>query len=486
VKEHQAGQIVFGRYDLQQPLAKGGMSSLWIARDRKLGRQVALKLMTPDYASQERHRQRFELEAKAVARIQNPNVVQIYDYGVDNQSPFIVMELLRGEDLRIRLKRIRRLPLPALSDLIRQVAHGLMECHEAGLVHRDLKPGNLFLAETRTGEVLKILDFGVAKEADVSPVEASELTEAGAVVGTPQYMSPEQARSLPNIDKRSDLFSLGVIIYRALTGKLPFKGKSPADLRVNICTKDFVPPSERAPWLPLQVDDFMRRALAKSPEQRFQDAQEMADALTALVPLADANSDLLFDAATDDQGPSSLTDPSGSWLTAGSGTATTAPSASASQISIIGGEATATNELSLSGSHLTGASLERTLLESATKAQQQSRRYRQIAAAAVILLILGAAGVAGSLMGDRAAGPDGMPATSSPATPPEPNEPDEAPTEDEEDDREAPEPVPISAPEPTSSSEAKPAPPRVPRPRPVKPKPQPPAGDDWDPLKTRK
>ena len=183
MKEREAGQIVFGRYDLQEPLAKGGMSALWIARDRKLGRSVAVKLMTADYAAQERHRQRFELEARAVARIQNPNVVQIYDYGVDNRSPFIVMELLKGEDLRIRLKRVRRLPLGVLADLMRQVAHGLGECHDAGLVHRDLKPGNLFLAETRNGEVLKILDFGVAKEAEVSPVEASELTEAGAVVG---------------------------------------------------------------------------------------------------------------------------------------------------------------------------------------------------------------------------------------------------------------------------------------------------------------
>ncbi len=284
MKDYKAGQVVFGRYALNRPLARGGMSSVWVATDRKLKREVAVKLMAPAYASSESARQRFEREAMSVARLQSPHIVQVYDYGVDHRSPFIVMELMSGEDLRRRLKRMGRLPLQEAGRLLVHTALGLGEAHAAGLVHRDLKPANLFIVRSRSGELVKILDFGIAKAATAAAVDEEEITEKGTLVGTPQYMSPEQVRTLPDIDFRSDLFSLGVIIYRVLTGKLPFRGKNANDLGVNICTGRYVPATEIAPYLPPGVDDFIRHALMVEPQERFASAQDMAEAYARITP----------------------------------------------------------------------------------------------------------------------------------------------------------------------------------------------------------
>jgi serine/threonine protein kinase len=284
VKDYKAGQIVFGRYALDRPLARGGMSSVWVATDRKLQREVAVKLMAPAFASSEAFRQRFEREAMTVARLQSPHIVQVYDYGVDHRSPFIVMELMSGEDLRRRLKRMGRLPLQETGRLLVHAALGLGEAHAAGLVHRDLKPANLYLVRTRSGELVKILDFGIVKAAAAPEIDEDEITEKGSLIGTPQYMSPEQIRSLSDIDFRSDLFSLGVIIYRTLTGKLPFRGKNAHDLGVNICTGGYVEPTEIAPDLPPGVDDFIRQALMVEREDRFASAQEMAEAYARITP----------------------------------------------------------------------------------------------------------------------------------------------------------------------------------------------------------
>ncbi len=258
------------------------MGSIWVALDAQLQRRVALKLMRADNVASESARTRFQREAMAIAQIQNPHVVQVYDYGIDEGHPFIVMELLEGEDLDARLNRLKKLPLPAVAAVITQAARALSTAHAAGIVHRDLKPANIFLARAEAGEVAKILDFGVAAISGVVSAPPSNVTRVGTVLGTPHYMSPEQARSARDLDYRSDLWSLAVVAYRALTGEHPFSGESLGDLIVRICTDPFAPASQITPGLRPEVDRFFERALAKDPARRYQSARDLAEAFAGL------------------------------------------------------------------------------------------------------------------------------------------------------------------------------------------------------------
>jgi len=269
-----------GKYELKRQIGRGGMGQIWEAEDQQLRRRVALKLLTPDHMESPTSRGRFEREARAIAQLKNQHVVHIYDYGVDEGRPYIVMELLEGEDLASRLDRIGQLPLPAVVPIITQTARGLAAAHAAGIVHRDLKPANVFLARSEAEELVKILDFGVVTL--VSKPDDLHLTSAGGLVGTPVYMSPEQIRGAA-VDHRSDLWSLGVLAYRAITGQHPFSGQWLGTLVVKICTDSFPAPSTLVEGLKPEVDRFFERALAKDPAQRFQSAREMATAFAALV-----------------------------------------------------------------------------------------------------------------------------------------------------------------------------------------------------------
>ena len=280
--------IIGGRYELQRELARGGMGSVWVAKDRKLRRAVAVKVMVPMWADSADATTRFEREAMAVAQLQSPHVVQIFDYGIEEGCPYIVMELLEGEDLRGRLQRQERLDLDTAGKVLVQTAKALSAAHAAGIIHRDLKPGNIFLAKSRDEEIVKVLDFGVAKFDQDATGAANdtkeEKTKAGTLLGTPQYMSPEQARGLSNIDQRADLWSLAVIIYRALVGRLPFTGKSAADVIVKICTQEPNKPTLLAPDLPAEVDRFFKRAFARNINERFESARQMAVAFSRIAP----------------------------------------------------------------------------------------------------------------------------------------------------------------------------------------------------------
>jgi serine/threonine protein kinase len=304
-----AGNIVAGKYRLERPLSRGAMGSVWVATHLALDTHVAIKFMVADADADARAsspslegaaaaggssdvvppssrsvetRSRFEREAKAAAQIRSANVVQILDYGVDRETQYIVMELLRGEDLGARLGRVKRLPIHEVSHLVVAVARALQRAHDAGLVHRDLKPGNIFLAKEGEEEVPKVLDFGVAKR--TSDRQIGEGTLEGTLVGTPSYMSPEQAMGRSAVDHRADLWSLGVIIYRALTGVRPFESKSLLETVVQICSETPRPPSQLEPGLPPAIDAFMERALERDVTLRFQSAKEMARELTRIAP----------------------------------------------------------------------------------------------------------------------------------------------------------------------------------------------------------
>jgi serine/threonine-protein kinase len=281
------GVTIGGRYTLRRPLARGSMGSVWVARHRELEIDVGVKFMAPSLVASPEARARFEHEAKAAARLDSQHVVHVLDYGVEDATPYIVMDLLRGETLATRLARQGTLPFPVAVRLVVQVCKALRTAHEAGLVHRDLKPGNLFLALKDEDEVVKVLDFGIAK-ARVVPTATSDedgdesVTASGTILGSASYMSPEQVRDASRVDQRSDLWSLAVILYRVLVGRLPFPGKDFAQVLVSVCRDPVPPPSSVAEGLPPRLDGFFARAFERAPERRFQTARDFAEAFCSI------------------------------------------------------------------------------------------------------------------------------------------------------------------------------------------------------------
>ncbi len=273
--------VVAGRYQLDRELARGGMGTVWLARDQKLGRAVAVKVMAQELAQMSEALHRFEREAMALAGLRSTHVVEVYDYGVQEGLPYIVMELLEGENLGQRLKRIPQLGLWETNHLVSQMCRGLKAAHTAKLIHRDLKPSNIFIARQDDAELIKLLDFGVVKALD--PSGSSDATMTGVLLGTPQYMSPEQARATGVIDHRSDLWSVGVIAFRMLTGQNPFRGESVGDVVLRICSDALPRISEHRSDLSPVLNEFFDRAFERDPNQRFQSATELATAFDDVV-----------------------------------------------------------------------------------------------------------------------------------------------------------------------------------------------------------
>jgi serine/threonine protein kinase len=277
------GQELDGRYRVDSPLGVGGMGAVYRATHLRLGRQVAIKVLLEQYGSQASFLVRFEREAKALASLRHPHIVSITDYGVAAGLPYLVMELLEGETLAARL---RRAPFPPgqVLELSTQILRALSFVHERGLVHRDLKPGNIFLQRLPDGgEQLKLLDFGLAKYTHGDPewVEQS-LTNAGEIVGTPSYISPEQI-ACESADSRSDVYSMGVLLFEMLSGRLPFEGRPADQLKMHLVA----PVPTLAQLCPgyrvsAELEAFLQRAMVKQREARFQDAAEMLNALDAL------------------------------------------------------------------------------------------------------------------------------------------------------------------------------------------------------------
>ncbi|WP_437989510.1 protein kinase domain-containing protein [Sorangium sp. So ce145] len=274
----EPGTIVGDKYRLEGPLSRGGMGSVWLARHLQLGAPAAIKFMDPEHAASPEFRARFYREARTAANLGSPHVVSVQDYGIWGAVPYLVMELLRGEDLSRRLRRVRRLSLAEAARIAVQTGKALRRAHESGLVHRDLKPGNLFLSRVdEDEEIVKILDFGIAKQL-TGKLLTDETTRTGELLGSPFYMSPEQARGDRNLDARSDLWSLGVILFRAVTGKLPFEGDVLGAVLSRILVEPIPLATHLAPDVPADLDVFFLRALSRDRAQRFQSAQEMVHA----------------------------------------------------------------------------------------------------------------------------------------------------------------------------------------------------------------
>jgi serine/threonine-protein kinase len=283
MNEPKGGRVIAGKFRLEWPIGRGGMGTVWAAMHLQLDMPVAVKFMDPSAADAD-GRLRFEREARAIAQLRSPHVVQVLDHGVDNGTPYIVMELLEGEDLEGRLRRTKKLTIPVATRIFSQSARALRRAHDAGIVHRDLKPNNVFLARVDDEEVVKLLDFGVAKLQWNGALDPhNESTQQGLLLGSPCYMSPEQARGHKNIDHRSDLWSLAVILFRSLTGVRPFDANTIADLIIKICAEQPPYASSFMPDAPPGLDDFFFRCFARDPDQRYQSALEMASDFEALV-----------------------------------------------------------------------------------------------------------------------------------------------------------------------------------------------------------
>ncbi|MBK6513868.1 MAG: serine/threonine protein kinase [Polyangiaceae bacterium] len=273
-----AGTVIVGRYRLERLLGEGGMGQVWVARHLSLDSLVAVKILAPSAVSNEVLRARFEREARALGQLRSPHVVQIFDYGVDSIGPFMVMELLEGDDLAYLRSQRRYWSLTEVAQIVTHAARGLTAAHKAGVIHRDVKPGNLFLARVEGETVLKVLDFGIAK-----PLEdtSSEITKTNVGVGSPSYMSPEQTQA-QRVDARTDVWGLGVVAFVLLTGELPFQADSPFLIGQKVLRGQRPKPTQLVEGLPRALDAFFDRALAVAPDDRFATPLEMSDALIAI------------------------------------------------------------------------------------------------------------------------------------------------------------------------------------------------------------
>jgi len=283
-RELLPGLEVADRFRLERELGRGGMGSVWLARHTGLDILCAIKFIDQQGRDSAELRARFEREARSAAQLKSPHVVQILDYGVWQEHPYIAMEYLEGEDLGARLDTAWVLTPEQTCQIIRQVAKALTKAHAAGIVHRDLKPENVFLVRDGDEEVAKVLDFGIAKSSSMAMVDTG--TKTGSLLGTPYYMSPEQARGVKSIDHRSDLWSLAVIVYQCVTGQLPFESEGLGDVLAKIMYEPLPVPSDVKPDVPKAFDAWWKRGSSRKAEERFQSAKELSEELAIALGVA--------------------------------------------------------------------------------------------------------------------------------------------------------------------------------------------------------
>jgi serine/threonine-protein kinase len=267
------GELIGGRYEIEELVGTGGMSSVYRARDSVLERRVALKVLHEHFSADPEYVERFRREARAIARLNHPNIVTVIDRGEFGKRQFIVFEHIPGENLKQVVEREGQLPVAQALALTHQIARGLAFAHQHGVVHRDVKPQNVLLDESSTA---KVTDFGIARSLD----PGQELTQTGTLLGTSDYIAPEQASGQP-VDARSDQYSLGVLLYELLTGEVPY----PADSFMAVAMRHLRDPvpsvRDRRPDVPDRVDEIVARAMAKRPEDRFPSTEAMMAAIEA-------------------------------------------------------------------------------------------------------------------------------------------------------------------------------------------------------------
>ena len=265
VSDTLIGTVFDGRYRIIRKLGAGGMADVYLAEDQELGRNVAIKILNDRHAADDSFIERFRREAKNAAGLSHPNIVSIYDRGEAEGTYYIAMEYLEGRSLKELIVSRGPAPIKVSIDYARQILAALAAAHRRGIVHRDIKPHNVLVnPEGR----LKVTDFGIARSG------ASQMTEVGSIIGTAQYLSPEQARGAP-VDQTSDLYSVGVVLYEMLTGQVPFTGDTPLEIAMKHLSEVPKPPSELRPEVPHDLDLIVLRALAKDPAERYQSAEEM-------------------------------------------------------------------------------------------------------------------------------------------------------------------------------------------------------------------
>ncbi|MDQ3619223.1 MAG: protein kinase [Actinomycetota bacterium] len=291
------------RYHLEETIAAGGMGTVWAARDERLGRRVAVKMLKQELVGDPRFVERFRREARAVAALGHPNIASVFDYGEDHDKQFIVMELVEGQDLARLLHEEGPVDTDRALSIAAQTCDALGHAHLAGVIHRDVKPANIIVGP---GDRVKVTDFGIARaQGD------STLTAAGSVLGTAHYLSPEQAAG-GAIGPPSDVYSMGCVLYEMLTGAVPFTGDSPIGIAMRHVSDDVPPPSAIAGAVPQAVDELVSKATAKAPEDRFADGREIAAALAELAdPTAPGIVAAAAPTAAMDGGTAVLTNPGG-------------------------------------------------------------------------------------------------------------------------------------------------------------------------------
>jgi serine/threonine-protein kinase len=277
------GQVLGGKYRVEKLLGQGGMGSVYLAENPDIGRKVAIKLLRAQYADDPETLTRFKNEARAAAAIGHPGIVEVLDMGTtEDGSPYIVMERLVGETLRERLQRERTLPPLEAGVLVARVLDILAAAHDKGVIHRDLKPDNLFLQSDPVGG-LKILDFGISKFKAMGDVQ---VTRTNTVMGTPLYMSPEQAKGAKDVNFPSDLYSMGAILYEAMSGQPPFPGESYNEVLARVLTEPLRPLHALRPDIPPDLAAALYKLLEKEPHARFSNARAAALALRSTIPVS--------------------------------------------------------------------------------------------------------------------------------------------------------------------------------------------------------